>query len=184
MKNILLFLVLALVISSCSTVAFVKPMPLAGEELSEFPSEFIGEFVDLKAKDTIKVSKHNVYLEKEMDFTIGDNAKLKAFEDYYILSIKSDKKNENTWGVIPFRIENGKIIVYYIIMENEDMDEAKKEDFKSQKIDKLNSTTMVKTAYDRKNKVDNYIINPSDDEFAKLFEKGLFEKIYEFIPLK
>lgn len=185
MKNIYFAIILLLVVlSSCTTVGFVEPMPLAGEELSEFPSEFVGEFLDSKTKDTIKVTKQSVYLGKEMDFIIGDEAKLKTYKDYYILSLKSDKKDENTWGVIPFKIENGNIIVYYIVMENDDKDKNKQLDFKNKKIEDLNSTTMVKTAYDRNNRVDYFIISPTDEEFEKLFEKGLFEKIYEFIPIK
>ena len=184
MKNFLSFLVLALIISSCTTVAFVKPMPLAGEELSEFPAEFVGEFLDTKTKDTIKVTKQSVYLGKDMDYILGDKAKLKVHEDYYILSLKSDKENENNWGVFPFRIENGSIIVYFIVMENDEKDEAESKSFKEQKIKDLNSVSLVKTTVDRKNKVDNYIINPTDEEFKKLFEIGLFQKIYEFEPIK
>ncbi len=184
MKNILSFLVLVLIVSSCTTVSFVKPMPLAGEELSEFPAEFLGEFLDANTKDTIKVTKQSFSLGNDMDFTIGDKAKLKTYEDYYILSLKSDKENENNWGVFPFKIENGNIVVYFIVMENDDKTEASSKKFKDQKVKDLNSVTLVKTTFDRKNNIDNYIINPTDDEFKKLFEIGLFQKTYKFEPVK
>lgn len=122
MKNRLVFFVLLMVvISSCTNVYFDQPQPKNGEILKYIPLELQGIWVD--KLDTLYITKHgfeevNVKtdssgtissIKRETHF-LSDSLMLQKAEKYYVVNIR-EKKN---WQVVILdRQSNGDIIWYY-----------------------------------------------------------------------
>jgi len=122
MKNRLVFFVLLMVvISSCTNVYFDQPQPKNGEILKYIPLELQGVWVD--KLDTLYITKNGfeevnvktdssgtiLSIKREAHF-LTDSLMLKKADKYYIVNIR-EKKN---WQVVILdRQNNGDIIWYY-----------------------------------------------------------------------
>ena len=185
MKRIINLLIAAsIVLTSCSTVEFKEVIPKKGKELTNFPKELIGKYIDIQNKDTLTINQTDFqYGKKETLFhltgKLSDNKTiLKKTNDYYILNVKTD--NDKNWGIIPFKYENGKIYVYYLILDTETKDKKEAEKYKKEKLEKLNLITNVELIKD----TENYLINPTDKEMDEILNNDFFVNIMKFKKLK
>jgi hypothetical protein len=189
MKRIInLLIVTSIVLTSCSKVEFKEVTPKKGNELTNFPKELIGKYTDMQNKDTLTINQTDFqYGNKETLFHLTGNLSdkntvLKKTNDFFILNAKSE--NAKNWGIIPFKYENDKIFVYYLILDMETKDKEEAEKYRKEKLERLNLITNVKPIKDTTNKIDNYIINPTDKEMDEILSSDFFVKIIEFKRLK
>jgi hypothetical protein len=189
MKRIInLLIVTSILLTSCSTVEFKEITPKKGNELTNFPKELIGKYTDIQNKDTLTINQTDFqYGKEETLFHLtgnlsNDKTVLKKTNDFYILNIKSEK--DKNWGIIPFKYENEKIYVYYLILDTETKDKEEAKRYRTEKLERLNLITNVEPIKDTTNKIENYIINPTDKEMTEILSNDFFVKIIEFKRLK
>ena len=185
MKNLINLWIIGLVIlTSCSTVEFEEPLPKDTKPLKSFPKHLLGKYIDSENKDTLIISKQGFdYGGKNNFFSLNgellvNNTVLKKFGDYYVLSKKG--KNDNSWGIIPFKAVDNKIQVYYLLLDIDTKDKVKAAEYKEEKLARLQAITEVKTITDSKNNVENYLINPTNEQLKKMLKEDMFIKIIEF----
>ena len=192
MKKLIFISVLAILLSSCTTIGFENPVPNNTKSLTEFPQELIGTYYDGE-KDTLRIYKTS-YVYGRPDSTVlfmNDTLKkglieLKKFNDYYILNKKSDKAE--IWGILPFTFRNGKIEVYFANLD------TKKESLKVEGdtskikietvINMLDKITPVTSIIKEGSSENDYIINPTNEELNKILEERYFIKVIEFSRIK
>lgn len=167
---ILLFTVLLLF--GCSTVKFKEPQPVNVRLLKSFPKSLIGLYVD-NDMDTLVVN-HNFFIyEGEEKYLVTsdldlelDDAVLKKYKGYYILSIKS----EGLWDVVLINQKNENLHVSYINLGNNE--EAL--------IRRLEKIVRVEKVIQEDSKTSEYIINPSKRDFKDIIEKNIFSEVQTF----
>jgi hypothetical protein len=143
----------------------------------EFPEKLLGTYIN-KDNDTLQINKHEFkYGNKKNTFfhlnlsLKSKGIELKKFNDYYILN----SNEEGLWNIIPFIYDKGKIVVYYINIE---------ENTEKEIIGKLKGITSVKEIKNNDNKITKYIINPSNKELQKMFNKKVFSEVFVFEKIK
>lgn len=177
-------LIATAILSSCSTVEFKKTVPKKGKELKTFPRELLGTYIDKQNNDTLIINSSSFkYGTNKSPFKLSGKLTNKATvvkktADYYILSVKP--KNEKHWGVIPFKYDNNKIYIYYLILEEDKDSRAEEKKHKEEKIKRLKTITKLNIIRDSDTKSTSYIINPSDKQFNHLLDGDFFVKILEF----
>ncbi len=110
MKKLILFLVTAFLLSSCTVVKFENPQPATAPAHSEFPAKIHSLFVS-DSDDTLNIRKDffrftdgdEVNLQAELS---SSNAVLKKLNNTYILSLKDDLG----WIVYPLKVSKNKVI--------------------------------------------------------------------------
>ena len=180
------FLLFSIFLSACTAVEFEEVKPKSGKEYSEFPKEFIGEYYDIKDKDTLKITKESfLYGDKNSKFHLTGNLRqdsnpsmvLKKIDDLYILNLMSIK--DKSWTIIPFQKTGKNISVYYISMENDSLTKDVANEYTEERLKLLESITAVDINTDST----KFTVNPNDKEFKLMIKNGFFEKILVFAPL-
>ncbi len=189
MKNpINLLIAIMIFLSSCSSVEFKEVAPKKGEKITEFPKKMIGKYLDAQSPDTLTITSnyYKIGKQKKMFFSSGKlsqkNTILKKFNNYYLLNLRKEK--EHNWSVFPFTFDQDKITIYYFLLDKNTKDKKAAKEFKEKKIKELRLITNVEQVRDTADKVYNYLINPTDKEVEKIFDKGLYKKIFEFNRIK
>ncbi|MEA1874252.1 MAG: hypothetical protein U9N51_07490 [Bacteroidota bacterium] len=183
-----LLIVTSIVLTSCSTVEFKEIVPKEGNELTKFPKELIGKYIDIQNKDTLIINQTDFnYGEKETLFHLSgnlsdENTVLKKSNDFFILNAKPN--NDKNWGIIPFKYKNDKLFVYYLILDTETKDKKEARKYRKEKLERLSLITNVEAIKDTTNQLDNYLINPTDKEMEQILNGSFFVKIIEFEKLK
>ena len=192
MKKILLISVIAIFLASCTTIAFETPVPKDTETINTFPKELIGTYFD-GGKDTLIITE-NSFAYGRPDSTIfymsekleNSKVELKKFDEYFILNKKSDK--DEIWGIIPFKINNGAIEVFFANLDtkkNELQAEGDTTEVKTEVIiEQLKKITSVKYVNKENTDGKDYIVNPTNDELRKLLDEGYFVKVLDFHRIK
>jgi len=192
MKKILLISVIAIFLASCTTIAFETPVPKDTETINTFPKELIGTYFD-GGKDTLIITE-NSFAYGRPDSTIfymsekleNGKVELKKFDEYFILNKKSDK--DEIWGIIPFKINNGAIEVFFANLDtkkNELQAEGDTTEVKTEVIiEQLKKITSVKYVNKENTDGKDYIVNPTNDELRKLLDEGYFVKVLDFHRIK
>lgn len=173
-KLALIGIISFLAMEACTTVRFENPQPQEGIQLNQFPEDFQGLFTTAD-NDTLEISLYAFHFKNGDENSIsGDlNSKetvLKSFKNLYVLSIK----DEEVWDVFPVKARKNKLIVYY---ETTDGDIR-------EYINDLKKTSQVKEIPDTEGKFGYYLVNPSAEEFEKLWKNKLFSDklIFSRIP--
>jgi hypothetical protein len=178
MKQIyLLCSVIFVAISSCTTVQFETSQPKGVPELTSFPVEITGKYTG-KNKDTlfiydkaIQYSESTVLGSGKINELNQNELVLKKWNEYFILSFKDSL----SWQVFTFKKRGNNLQVYYI-----NFDKKNEEDL----INKIKTITKVTEIKDSEGKIQQYLINPSPEEFKLLFDKKVFSKVFEFKKVK
>lgn len=177
-QKYLLFALILLSISACTTVQFETSQPKDAPILSEFPNELIGKYVSLgKVKDTLIIMR-NAYKFKETKIIgIGKVSELnqnviilKKSNDYFVLS----EKDSNAWEVIALK-QKGQKISFYLL--------AYDKDSRVKTINRIKEITNVVEISDTDSN-GKYRINPTKEEFQLLLDKKIFSKIMEYKKIK
>jgi hypothetical protein len=178
-KRNLIYWLIGLIISSCTTIQFETAQPKDTAELTEFPAEVIGKYISQDNDTLLIFNKSFQYNESSksgknmVDSLLKDMTVLKQMNDYYILSIKDT--STNAWEVFTFKKSGKSIDVNYIISNEKKDDDLLKE---------IKEITKVKEITDTAGKAPRYLLNPSKEEFQKLIDKKIFTKIFEFKGIK
>jgi hypothetical protein len=186
MKKILLIFIVGLLISSCNTIGFKSSLPKDTEILTQFPDDIIGIYFDGE-KDTLRIYTDSfeygikdssmLYMNKKLEKGLVE---LKPFGEYYILSIKSES-NEKIWGILPFKKDKNKVIVYF-----NDLDiKAKELKVDLDSIVKITQKiTPIEVVKEEGNEQAHYFADPTNEEFKKLLDENYFGKAIEFKRIK
>ncbi|MCK5823629.1 MAG: hypothetical protein KAG95_06470 [Bacteroidales bacterium] len=174
MKHLFLLTVVVLAITtSCTTVEFETPQPKKGDELSEFPKNLLGIYID-DSNDTLNILKNsfNYGNEKSTTFHMAETLTpnkiiLKKHEDYFVMNIR----DSSVWDVIVFKQNKKNILVYYIDLGKENKKEI---------INKLKKITTAKEIKNDKGEIEKYIVNPTIKEFKLMIDSKIFSKVNEF----
>ncbi|MBE9469134.1 MAG: hypothetical protein IMY72_12550 [Bacteroidetes bacterium] len=176
-KLFLLIVVILTIITSCTTVEFETPQPKNSVELSEFPKNALGIYLD-DNNDTLTILKKSFkYGNKKstvfhMAETLTPNKIiLKKYNNYFVLNLRD---TSSIWNVIMFRKYNKNILVYYINLGEKNKDEI---------INNLKNITATKEMKNEKGEIEKYIINPTEKEFKLLIDNEIFSKVTEFKKL-
>jgi hypothetical protein len=173
MKKLTLFLLLALLLTSCTAVKFENPQPDGATALTEFPQKIMGTFTSDES-DTLRIMKNSFRFSdgKEIDFEAelsAENTVLKLHRNTYILNLKDN----GTWDVFPIKFSTNKITVYFADLKSG-----------TEKLLKANHPEAVQEIRTEDGKLDHYLIDPSVEEFDRLLKKKLFNEKVEFKRLK
>ncbi|RLD63817.1 MAG: hypothetical protein DRJ01_02795 [Bacteroidetes bacterium] len=179
MKKLFLFsVVLLTIITSCTTVAFETPQPKNSDELSEFPQELIGIYID-KDSDTLTIKKNSFKYGNKKTTAFHMEEKLtpnkiilKKCEDSFVINLRDT--SSNIWNVFIFKKNKKNILVYYIDLGKDNKEEI---------INNLKDITTAKEIKNKKGEIEKYIINPTKKEFKLLIDSKIFSKVNEFKQL-
>ncbi len=167
-------------LASCSVIRFTNPQPENTRQLSEFPEQLTGIYID-KDGDTLKVSKYGFSTQKDVNTLSEDRLVLKKMGKYYILSSKCPISDGNPtdwkgWEVLPFQYINNSLVVYLINTW---------EDKEKQTLDALEKilSSEIKKEFNHDEKFDYYLINPTKKEFKTMLKEGIFNDEMKFIKL-
>lgn len=152
--------------AACTTVRFDSPQPAGELEIKEFPQELQGLFVS-DEEDTLEVSLVEFSYRNEGEIFVSGNltseeSVLKKFKNMYVLSLK----DEGVWDVFPIKVRKNKLIVYY----------EEPEDDIQELMDELAVTSPVKEIPDSDEKYGYYLVDPSAEDFEKLWQEKLFSE--------
>ena len=155
---------------ACTTVRFESPQPAGSLLLNEFPLEMQGFYIT-EENDTLEVSSCEFHFKNGEEMFISGNLNseetvLKKFGNIYVLSLKDEK----VWDVFPLKTRKSKLIAYYVSTGRNV--EALMEDLKK--------TSTVQEISDTDEELGYYLIDPSVQEFEKLWTKNLFSEKLEF----
>jgi len=168
---VLLFVSIAIFLSSCSNIAYEDAVPKNLDKLSLFPEEIQGAYIDSEG-DTLTINTNNYtygnigdlfYLKGE----IGEELVLKTLSGYYFLNFKN---NDGYWEMIAAKPTDNELHIFCI--DAEDKDDVKIINSKIKK-GKVKSSRMQ----------GKYIINPEENEILDLLkdedicEKSILKKI-------
>ena len=192
MKKILLISAIAIFLASCTTIGFETPVPKNTETINTFPKELIGTYFDGE-KDTLIITENSFnygrpdstifYMSEKLE---KGKVELKKFDEYFILNKKSEK--DEIWGIIPFKINNGVIEVFFANLDtkkNEMKAEGDTTEIKTEVIiEQLKKITPVKSVNKENTDEKDYIVNPTNEELRKLLDEGYFVKVLDFYRIK
>lgn len=165
MKKLVISIISLLGMVACTTVRFESPQPADSISLEEFPEELQGSFIT-DENDTLEVSPFEFYFRNGEEIFISGNlmtseeVALRKFKNMYVLNLK----DEGAWDAFPVKVRRNKLIIYYE-KANGDIQEL---------IEDLSLTTQVKEIPDTDEHFGYYLVNPSAEEFEKLWNKKLF----------
>ncbi len=172
-QKIILLAIIALLITSCTSVEFETTVPKDTKVLAEFPKNLRGTYVN-KENDALRIDRYVFEAGTKGTFGYIDGSltseelELKRFGNYYILNIIQSEY----CIAIPFTHKNGKLSVYEIKFKDEIVE------------NKIKSITQVKETKNKNGEIDNFIINPSNKELRKMFKEGVFSEIMVFNKVK
>ncbi|MHA6280951.1 hypothetical protein ACXYMT_12295 [Salinimicrobium sp. CAU 1759] len=173
MKMHIFFLLLAVLLTSCTAVKFQDPQPKGTAILQEFPQKFLGTFTSDES-DTLRITKDSFRFSdgKEIEFAAelsAENTVLKLHKNTYILNLKDN----GSWDVFPIKFSPNKITVYFADINS-----------KTERLLKAKHPETVQEIRTEDGKLDHYLIDPSAKEFDRLLKKKLFSEQVEFKRLK
>ena len=173
MKKLTLFLLLALLLVSCTGVKFDSPQPFGAPTLDEFPQKILGTFTS-DENDTLRITKNSFRFSdgKEIDFEAelsAENTVLKLHRNTYILNLQDN----GSWDVFPIKFSSNRITVYFADINS-----------KTEKLLKAKHPETVQEIRTEDGKLDHYLIDPSAQEFDRLLKKKLFSERVKFKRLK
>ena len=169
MKNLFFGIVLALAASACVNLAYETPQPVNESNLGAIPYQLQGIYLD-EDSDTLVVNEQGFEYRSEFSPVadvagLSDTLILRQYKGCYSLNIA----NEDSWLVyLICRETNGDLLLYGIDVEEEAV------------VEKLKDITKVITETDDSGQVTTYRINPTEEEFNRMFKEGLFEKAGRF----
>ena len=168
---VLLFVSIGLFLSSCSNIAYEDAVPKSSYELSFFPEDIQGAYIDSDG-DTLTIYTNNyTYGNREDLFylqgEIGEELVLKTLSGYYFLNFKN---NDGYWEMIAAKPTDNELHIYCI--DAEDKDDVK-----------IINSKIKKGKVKSIRKQGKYIINPDENEILDLLreddicEKSILKKI-------
>ncbi len=178
-KILILF---GILIVSCSEVRFEKPQPEKGKQITEFPQQFIGSFLDAEQKDTLFITQKGFSYDEEIKTLENERVSLKKVGNYYILSCREillgeEKTNLKGWEVLPFQLVNDTLTVFYL-------GTSEKEDALTTRLEKILSKGIKKKLRDPENPDSKYLlINPTKREFKTLLKENIFNIQLKFTKI-
>ena len=166
MKKIVFTILLVFLVFSCNDVGFVKSQPINGNNLSSFPKEIKGIYVNTQTKDTLKI--------KEKSIEFGDKK-----SSFYFYGNLSDKlKIKNSQGKYLINYKTGLFWRLYLVEENRGVLIVKSLNLKSDKeLESLKKIVPIKTVKDSDFTM---AINPTTYQLKEIIEKGLFTEELSF----
>ena len=178
MKQKLFFtLIISIFISACTTVQFETSVPKETALLPEFPIDLLGTYTN-KDKDTLKITKSGFSFggKESTLLQIKESLKpnkteLKRIANYYILNLREDV----IWDVIPFTYIKDELSIYYIGYEDQDEKEV---------IEKIKQHVQVTEIKNKEGETTKYMVDPTNEELAKMLEENVFIKISVFKKIK
>ena len=193
MKKTITVLVIGLMLlASCATIEFQEAMPQGTAELKTFPEDIVGTYVHNDSNDSITL----IFNHKNFKYTDSINTMfslegslsdkrfvLKKFGDFFMMNIKNEK--DDNWTVLPFKLDNGNISVFHMILysKTDSNDATVDEHYKKDVLKRLSAITDIKTI-NNSDKSDVYLINPTDQETKAMLEKGLFTELHKLKRVK
>ncbi|WP_324721305.1 hypothetical protein [Salinimicrobium sp. HB62] len=173
MKTLTTFLLLAVLLSSCTAVKFANPQPKGSAALDEFPQKILGTFTSDES-DTLRIMKTSFRFSdgKEVGFEAdlsAENTILKLHKRTYILNLKDN----GSWDVFPMKLSANKITLYFADLTS-----------KTEALLKAKHPETVREIKTEDGKFDHYLIDPSAKEFERLLKKKLFADKVEFKRLR
>lgn len=174
MKKLVLSFFFLMGMVACTTVRFESPQPSGELEIKEFPQEMQGLYFT-EEDDTLEVSLHEFSFRSAGEvFVSGDltsgQSVLKKFKNMYLLNLM----DEDVWDVFPIKARKNRLIVYYEQPDDEIED----------LMEELEKTSGVKEIPDSDEKFGYYLVNPSAEEFEKLWQEKLFSEKLVFKRLE
>lgn len=166
MKNLLFGLLLTLMASACVTLNYEAPQPVNASDLTTIPHPLQGYYLD-ENNDTLLVNDSGFEYRSEMSpmahvSGLSDTLALRPYKGCYAVNIA----DEEGWLVyLICRETNGDLLLYSVDVENEEV------------VQKLKDITKVTTVTDNSGNISAYRIHPTEQEFNKMFDAGLFEKL-------
>lgn len=173
-------LVFIIVTSACSEVRFSQPQPLNGEELDEFPSQFIGQYLGNDGDTLVVNSTCFYYSDDEVKKLCNNRVTLKKKGNLHILSCKEilmagEKLDRKGWEVLPFELIGDSLIVYFLDTTNDDVC--------IETIDQLEKIIAVEKIYTPDKKVEYFYIDPTIKQFEQILSSECFSVAQKFIRL-
>ena len=183
-----LLIIVSIILTSCSTVEFENSVPKEGEAFSSFPIELIGVYIDAQDQDTLTIMHTSFTYTMDFGTSTSDSKKiyelsdkgiiLKKFGDYYILNLKSE--DNNNWTVLPIKLSLDSLEIYYLLLDGNIKDKEQAAKYTKDKLEILNAITELTLIPDTLNRIDNYLISPTDKQFIEILEKEMFNKVFTF----
>lgn len=155
---------------SCKEVYFTESQPAWKKPIRSIPEKFHGVYIELEGSDTLIVNKAGFFM-SDFDGILSDTIQIKKFRKNYLLNMKED--------------QYGYWLVYMIQLIDEDNIRIATIDGEDEEsIEVLKSITSVNTVMKNEDSVDYFVIGPSNKEFKKILNEGLFSSIVIYTRLK
>lgn len=164
MKKLVISIISLLGLVACTTVRFENPQPSGAFEIKEFPQELQGLFLT-DENDTLEVSLFEFSFRNGEEIFISGNLNseetiLRKFRKMYVINLK----DEGVWDAFPVKAQKNKLILYTQKTES-DIQEL---------MEDLSKTSTVKEVPDSNEEFGYYLVDPSAEDFEKLWNKKLF----------
>jgi hypothetical protein len=190
-RNLLYYITVFILFTSCNDFYFKNPQPLHGKELKQIPEELVGTYLE-KGKDNKDTTKkepliitRNSYNLKSSDPSVNDlkisgtlshgKVVLKRLDDHYVLNQKVENplnsSQDSVWEVYILEYRNDLLTIYNLASEE-----------RQPKIDSVKAITPVKEHKQGAEKY--YLINPSNKQFKKLLINNLYKEAGQFEKVK
>ena len=170
--------VVTILLSSCDTVSFEKPVPVSNSEIKAFPQKMRGVYV--AKTDTLRISENKFkFNDKENSLVIQgdlnkDNNVLKKFKKYYIVNIKDSVY----WTAFATYLKKDTLFVYMPDISNyKKIHEQEKDNIYKE----LNEEFGIKEL--KKDGKTLLISNPNDKQLKEMFEKNIFIPVAKFVKI-
>ncbi len=177
MKRFIFLSFISFLLTSCSTVVFEKAMPAKGKQLKTFPKEMQGVYLtpdstklEITATTAKEIKETNTPTISLIDIDLAQKDVLKKKDNIYYLNMEDN----GMYFVIMFEHFDNKLEVYSIVLDEKKTGKSEEEIIKE-----IKKITKVK-AHKQEDALGNstvYILNPSQKEFEKLIQQGLFVKL-------
>lgn len=152
------------IFSACTPVMFESPVPEQARSMEQFPAEYRGTYILATDESTETLSiNENSYACGEITGVLGENAVLKPYQQFWVMSQKAQDSDEYLVFLGKFDLKKAEVEIMY-------MNLASDED----RVAKLKSITAVREEFNEEGERELVHISPSDEEFKKILEADLF----------
>lgn len=158
-------------LGACTPFRYAEPQPTRARELSVFPSQVFGLYVN-DGGDSVTIAEDFFFIDNEK-FALSDaDVVLKKKRDLFVISTKSFLKEEDQsklqgWEVVPAVFRNDSLFLYFLPSVNE---EIEKKTFDS--ISKLTAIEKMKS-----DDQDYYLIQKHRKAFKKIWKNGVYSEV-------
>ncbi|MFH1320357.1 MAG: hypothetical protein ABII90_06875 [Bacteroidota bacterium] len=169
MKQSILYLILFVLICSCTEVWFAEPQPPGTGSEKMFPGNLQGSYVD-KNNDTLVINDISFRYEDYKEGELSENLILKKGGNYYFLN----ERRDSLWRLLVGEVKGNDLLLWAIDGDN------------AVKIEMLKKITNVKEVYSTSDtgKIEGYIINPGKAELERMLSEGVFSEKARFNKIK